>query len=250
MESFLLRTVALYGEMTMALRIFVPAVTLDISHIPVERRAMRVDSDHALLWCRGQGYEEADFIAMPSETSSLLPGSTALLDLGNALLVYKVQTNQPMLPGWEEDSSRLLDKAKQLAAQRLPRPAVIQLYSDRHDTYRRLVYSQLSPDHMAPTDLLMQAVTVASPVMMTQQLIEQMAHALPYTDSLYFAKYVISVAPSLRQSYSKSRPAPAPTAVKPMTMDRGTVRTPVLTPVASQGPAAAEDAVHSADMAV
>lgn len=260
--------------MTTALRILVPGVWLDLSF--VSRTNLRdtmlpsstssgavstnplcvIGRDDFQLYRPFMAEEEAEGIPalypMPPDCTSLLPGSVALVDLGNALVVLQCDriagSGSSSDSCWEDADrclSRLTSRALAIAKQRHPRPLCYLLggtdaTSPHKRVYKRVALSRLSPTHCAPQDVVRAMVASVSPVRYSSEELDALRLSAPYSDSPCFLRYLLQAAPALYSSLtvttswgttSKATGVPLPSdqaEIKPVVMQRTSFPPPPL----------------------
>eukprot|EP00981_Chlorochromonas_danica_P009793 scaffold2822_cov192-Ochromonas_danica.AAC.6 len=266
-EAYLLRGDFLHADMTTALRILVPGVWLDLSFVsPTNLRDAVLPSstysgaaltnplcvigrDDFQLYRPCTPEEEAEGLPalypMPPDCTSLLPGSVALVDLGNALVVLQCDriaagSDSSGDSSWKDADrclSRLASRAQTIAKQRHPRPLCYLLggtdaTSPHKRVYKRVALSRLSPTHCAPQDVVRAMVASVSPVRYSGEELDALRLSAPYSDSPCFLRYLLQAAPALYSSLtvttswgtaSKAAGVPLPsdqTDIKPVVMQR------------------------------
>jgi len=208
MSAYILRTMLLKASFSHGLRIMIPALRI-VSAVTFGRLTKTEDDgetiDESLDYIALSGLK-LDVIATPPETTSLFPGTCAVLDAGDLMVV---RTNPPWIVEDSAlsfsplDTDRLMQQLEQfvrrLARGRYPLPTVLLLPSPG-TPQDRFLYARLSPSHLDTSEQIVADSQLLIPslrriIRWKDADLSELRRRAPVTDQPSFSRYLLLTLP-------------------------------------------------------
>jgi hypothetical protein len=207
MSAYILRTMFLKSSYEHGLRIMVPALKI-VSTIATVRGSANLEDDDSESIADSLGGWTLDVVAAPPDTTSLYPGTWALLDAGDLMIVRR---NPPCIEDPVSsplDTDGLMRRLEQLvghmAEGRYPVPIVLLLPSPG-TPQDRFLYARLSPSHLDTYEQIAGDSRLLIPslrrtIHWTDGELSELRRRAPVTDQPSFNRYLLLTLPTDRTS--------------------------------------------------
>lgn len=207
MSAYILRTMFLKSPYEHGLRIMVPALKI-VSTITTVRGSANLEDDDSESIADSLGGWTLDVVAAPPDTTSLYPGTWALLDAGDLMIVRR---NPPCIEDPVSsplDTDGLMRRLEQLvghmAEGRYPVPIVLLLPSPG-TPQDRFLYARLSPSHLDTYEQISGDSRLLIPslrrtIHWTDGELSELRRKAPVTDQPSFNRYLLLTLPTDRTS--------------------------------------------------
>lgn len=209
MSSYILRTMFLKAPYAHGLRIMVPALTMMIVSTTAAARGpgCNLEDDGGSIALSGW---TLDVVAAPPDTTSLYPGTCALLDAGDMMIVRRnppsIGEEDPISSPQDIDSLmlRLEQLVGRMAEGRYPVPTVLLLPSPG-TPQDRFLYARLSPSHLDTSEQIAGDSQLLIPslrrtIHWTDRELSELRRRAPVTDQPSFNRYLLLTLPADRTS--------------------------------------------------